>query len=78
MKPDEGTPVAAAGAWREDGASAAIEDPRGILAGALLAEVTLKLASGGASEKGLLPLPALIRREEAERIAKEYGGNIRT
>lgn len=82
MKAAEGTPVAAAGVWTEDGgeitATVAIEDPRGILAGVLLAEAAFKLASGATGEKGLLPLPGLIGREEAERIANERGAIIRT
>ncbi|MBI5342778.1 MAG: hypothetical protein HZB63_05605, partial [Deltaproteobacteria bacterium] len=81
MKAAEGTPVAAAGVWTEgegnSPAAVALEDPRGILAGVLLAEAAFKLASGAAGEKGLLPLPGLIGREEAERIANERGGKIR-
>ncbi len=80
MKGREGGAAAVAGAWRDDNgktAAAAVEDPHGVLAGVLLAEVALKLASGAAGEKGLLPLPALIGREDAERIATESGGKIR-
>jgi hypothetical protein len=79
MKAPQGTPAAAAGVWRVgdgDAATASIEDPRGRLAGVLLAEAALKLASGATEEKGLLPLPGLIGREEAERIAGEGGGRI--
>ncbi|MBI5576160.1 MAG: saccharopine dehydrogenase NADP-binding domain-containing protein [Deltaproteobacteria bacterium] len=76
----EGSTVAVAGAWREEPGktvkAAALEDTRGILAGVLLAEVALKLAAGAGGEKGLVPLPALIGREEAERIANERGGKI--
>lgn len=81
MKAAEGTPATVAGAWTEgenDSASVSVEDPKGILAGVLLAEVALKLASGAVKEKGLLPLPEVIGREEAERIARENGGIIRT
>ena len=75
----EGTPVSAAGVWTEGQggpAAAAVEDSRGTLAGVLLAEVALRLAAGGVKEKGLLPLPFVIGREEAERIAGESGGRI--
>lgn len=76
----QGTVVAASGVWTggEDAAGAAsVEDPRGILAGALLAEAALKLAAFAGNGKGLLPLPDVIGREEAERIAREGGGTIR-
>lgn len=76
----EGT-AAAAGVWRdgeEVPATAAVEDRRGILAGVLLAEVAFKLAAGGGTGKGLLPLADVVGREEAERIARENGGTIRT
>jgi len=79
MKTPQGTPAAVAGVWAGkdgDAATAAIEDPRGILAGVLLAEVALKLAAGTGEEKGLLPLPRVIGREEAERIVGEGGGRI--
>ena len=81
MKAAEGAPAAVAGVWTDGGADSAatvaIEDPRGILAGVLLAEVALKLASGAVGGKGLLPLPEVIGRKEAERIAGESGGKIR-
>jgi hypothetical protein len=79
MKAAEEPPAAVAGAWIEGengSASVSIEDPKGILAGVLLAETTLKLASGAVREKGLLPLPDVIGREEAERIANASGGKI--
>jgi hypothetical protein len=81
MKASEGTPASAAGVWtvKDDGtACAAIEDPRGRIAGVLLAEASLRLAAGVKGEKGLLPLHRLIGREEAERIAGEGGGKITT
>jgi len=81
MKAAEGTPVAVAGVWSEGGngsASASVEDPKGILAGVLLAEVALKLASGAVAGKGLLPLPDVIGRADAERIANASGGKIIT
>lgn len=76
----EGTAAAAAGIWpggEELPAAASIEDPRGTLAGGLLAEVALKLATGGRTEKGLVPLPEVIGREEAERISGDAGGRVR-
>lgn len=76
LKPDVECPVAAAGAWTGGGRYAVVEDARGDLAGILLAEAALKLAAGAAGGKGLLPLPAVIGREEAERIAEDYGGKI--
>jgi hypothetical protein len=78
MKAPQGTPAAGAGiAGGGDGdtSASAVEDPRGDLAGALLAEAALKLAAG-TGEKGLLPLPRLIGREAAERIAVESGARI--
>jgi hypothetical protein len=79
MKAPQGTPAAAAGVWAVGGGDAettSIEDPRGRLAGVLLAEVALKLAAGTGEGKGLLALPGVIGREEAERIAVESGGRI--
>ena len=79
MKAAEETPAAVAGVWSEGGnGSASVEDPKGILAGVLLAEVALKLASGAVAGKGLLPLPDVIGRAEAERIAIASGGKIHT
>jgi hypothetical protein len=81
LRPAEGTPAVAAGVWTEgenEPRAAAVLDPRGTLAGTLLAEVALKLAAGVGGEKGLLPLPFVIGREEAERIAGENGGKITT
>jgi hypothetical protein len=76
-----GTSVAAAGVWREGEnapCAASVEDPRGALAGVLLAEAALRLAAIPGKGKGLLPLPEAIGREEAERIAAENGGKIST
>ena len=79
LETGEETVAAAAGVW-PDGEdlppTASIEDRRGTLAGILLAEVAFKLATGGGTGKGLLPLPEVIGREEAERIAGEGGGRI--
>jgi hypothetical protein len=76
-----GTAIAAAGVWpegEESPCAVSLEDPRGALAGALLAEVALRLASMPGKGNGLLPLPEVIGRERAERIANEYGGKIST
>jgi hypothetical protein len=76
-----GAAIAAAGVWPEGDESpcaVSVEDPRGTLAGALLAEVALRLASMPGGKKGLLPLSEAIGREEAERIAAENGGKIST
>jgi len=77
----KGTSAAVAGVWAGGGGDAegaAIEDRNGRLAGVLLAEVALKLAGGTGEGNGLLPLPEMIGREEAERIAAESGGTILT
>ena len=75
----EGAPAAAAGVWGErengGGVTASIVDPGGRLAGLLLAEAALHLAVAK-QEKGLLPLPALIGREEAEGMASSGGGKM--
>jgi hypothetical protein len=79
LRPAEGTPAVAAGVWTEgenEPKSAAVLDSRGTLAGTLLAEAALELAAGIGGEKGLLSLPFVIGREEAERIAGEGGGRI--
>lgn len=79
MKGTEDGPVSLAGAWNVEengGGSAVIEDAQGRLAGALLAETALRLAGNTVPEKGLLPLSAVVGREEAERVAGENGGKI--
>jgi hypothetical protein len=71
--------AAVAGVWREGGGSpdaVSLEDPRGALAAALLAEVACRIAAGHVAGKGLLPLPEVIGREEAETIVEKYGGRI--
>ena len=68
----EGGPAAAAGVFPAAGGRgghAAIADPDGRLAGTLLAETVLLLARNRGTWKGLLPLPEILGREEAERIA---------
>ncbi|MCL5965893.1 MAG: saccharopine dehydrogenase NADP-binding domain-containing protein [Deltaproteobacteria bacterium] len=76
----EGTPAAAAGlvsAGREGAAIVAlIEDPEGRLPGLLLAETVMRLAERSGDEKGLLPLPEVIGRKEAEGLAEAAGARI--
>lgn len=75
-----GTPPAAAGI-AQGGRFARVEDPKGNLAGALLAETAVLLARerrGGGGRTGLLPLPDLIGKEEAEALAARAGARIVT
>jgi hypothetical protein len=77
MAEPAGTPVAVAGVASGD-RFARVEDPRGILGAALLAETAVRLAARPHKATGLLPLPELIGREEAETIAKSAGALIVT
>ncbi len=70
-----GSPAAAAGVSR-GGAYARVEDPKGSLGGILLAETAVRLASRLPKSTGLLPLPELIGREEAEELAARSGTRI--
>ena len=75
----EETPAAAAGICDPSSPGerfASIRDPGGRLAGVLLAETTVRLALGRGTGKGLLPLPEVVGREEAERIAALCGAQI--
>ena len=72
-----GTPAAVAGAAAGD-RFARVEDPRGNLGAALLAEAAVRLAARPRKTTGLLPLPELIGREEAEAIAAAAGARIVT
>ncbi len=82
LSPKEEWPASAAGVWigGEGGARfAEVRDNRGRLAGALIAEAAIRLAGReAAAGKGLLPLPALIGREDAKRIAESASGEFRT
>jgi Saccharopine dehydrogenase NADP binding domain len=65
-------PAAAAGVFpaaEPQGRFASISDPEGRLAGTLLAETVLLLVRERGKGKGLLPLPEILGKEEAERIA---------
>jgi hypothetical protein len=72
LRPAEGTPAAAAGVGRAgEGHTgyAVIIDPDGHVAGTVLAETVLLLGRERGKGKGLLPLPEILGREEAARIA---------
>jgi hypothetical protein len=75
MTESAGTPVAIAGVAAGD-RFARVEDPRGNLGAALLAETAVRLAAPAHKATGLLPLPELIGREEAEELAARSGARI--
>ena len=75
MTESAGTPVAIAGVAAGD-RFARVEDPRGNLGAALLAETAVRLAAPPHKATGLLPLPELIGREEAEELAARSGARI--
>lgn len=77
MPEPAGTPVAVAGVAAGD-RFARVEDPRGNLGAALLAETAIRLAARPLKATGLLPLPELIGREEAEHLASRSGARIAT
>jgi hypothetical protein len=57
---------------------ARVEDPKGNLGAALLAETAVRLAARPRKATGLLPLPDLFGREEAEELAARHGARIVT
>jgi len=75
MAEPAGAPVAVAGVAAGD-RFAHVEDPKGNLGAALLAGTAVRLASPSHKATGLLPLPELIGREEAEAIATAAGARI--
>ncbi len=77
MTEPAGAPVAVAGVAAGD-RFARVEDPRGNLGAALLAETAVRLAARTHKANGLLPLPELFGRKEAEAIAKSAGALIVT
>jgi hypothetical protein len=77
MPEPAGTPVAVAGVAAGD-RFARVEDPRGNLGAALLAETTVRLAAPSHKATGLLPLPELFGRQEAEEIAVCNGARVVT
>ena len=79
LRPATRVPAAAAGVFpaaKAPGRSATIFDPEGRLAGTLLAETVLLLGRERGKGKGLLPLPAILGREEAARIASSCNANL--
>jgi len=77
MAEPAGTPAAAAGVAAGD-RFARVEDPQGNLAAGLLAETVVLLAARTRKTTGLLPLPELLGRQEAERLATRSGARIIT
>jgi len=75
MTEPAGTPAAAAGVAAGD-RFARVEDPQGNLAAGLLAEAAVRLAARTRKTAGLLPLPELFGRQEAERLAARSGARI--
>ncbi|MDX1814604.1 MAG: saccharopine dehydrogenase NADP-binding domain-containing protein [Thermodesulfobacteriota bacterium] len=74
-----GVPAAAAGVFPADvpqGRFAAVTDPEGRLAGTLLAETVLLLGRERGKGKGLLPLPEILGKEEARRIASSCSATV--
>lgn len=74
-----GLPAAAAGLFypsSEEAPRAAVLDPHGRLAGALLAETAVRLARMRGAGSGLLPAAEVIGRADAERIAVSCGAEI--
>lgn len=72
-------PAAAAGvfpAGEPQGRFAAVSDPEGRLAGTLLAETVLLLGRERGKGKGLLPLPEILGKEEARRIASSCTATV--
>jgi len=77
MPEPAGTPVAVAGVATGD-RFARVEDPRGNLGAALLAETAVRLAARPRKTTGLLPLPELFGGQEAEELAVRNGARVVT
>ena len=77
MAEPAGTPAAVAGVAAGD-RFARVEDPQGNLGAALLAETAVRLAARPRKTTGLLPLPELFGRQEAEAFAAAAGARIVT
>lgn len=75
MQETVGTPVAVAGV-AAGSRFARVDDPRGNLGAALLAETAVRLAARPHKATGLLPIPEWIGRQEAEAIATAAGARI--
>ncbi len=79
LRGDAGTPAAVAGVVVPAGGgfeTASVTDPDGRLAGVTLARAALLLGQDRGREKGVVGMPGLIGREDAERIAAAGGGRI--
>jgi hypothetical protein len=79
LRPAARTPAAAAGvfpAGEGHKGYAAITDPDGRVAGTLLAETVLLLGRERRKWNGLLPLPEILGREEAARIASSCNATV--
>jgi uncharacterized protein YbjT (DUF2867 family) len=79
LRPAEGTPAAAAGVYpvvEGQKGYAAIIDPDGRVAGTVLAESVLLLGRERGKRNGLLPLPEILGREEAARIASSCKATV--
>ena len=79
LRPAATTPAAAAGVFPAGEGSkgyAAITDPDGRVAGAVLAEAVLLLGRERGKRNGLLPLPEILGREEAARIASSCNATV--
>jgi uncharacterized protein YbjT (DUF2867 family) len=79
LRPAEETPAAAAGvgpAGEGHKGYAVIIDPDGRVAGKVLAETVLLLGRERGKGKGLLPLPGILGREEAARIASSCNATV--
>jgi len=77
MPEPAGAPVAVSGV-AAGGRFARVEDPQGNLGAMLLAETAVRLAARPRKATGLLPLPDLFGREEAEELAARSGARIAT
>jgi hypothetical protein len=75
MSGSPGSPAAGAGVSSGE-RYARVEDPSGRLAALTLVEAAMSLAARPRKHEGLLPLPGLIGREEAERLAAAAGARI--
>jgi hypothetical protein len=79
LGPGGDPPAAVAGVVAGDGPAggfAAVSDPRGRLAGALLAEAVLRLAREREGRTGLLRLPEIIGSETARKLAASCRAEI--
>lgn len=79
LEGEKGLPAAAAGLFDPSSGGApraAVLDPQGRLAGALLAEAAVRLACMRGAGTGLLPLPEVVGRAEVERVAASCGATI--